>query len=125
MVRDVALRAPRHEGLAFRRQSRPQPEGLPQAGVSKDGHTDTAGGSLRECDTPAICTHVQTRRLRRIPFFESMMPRNLRRQKMEGGFGRFGDRRLEKGAGLLARLVSVGQSGISVRGVGGNRACEM
>src|SRR3954471_24069037 len=45
---------------------------------------------------------------------------------MEGSLGRFGDPRLEKrGAFLLARLVSVGQSGVSVRRVGGNRAGEM
>src|SRR5258707_6099098 len=31
----------------------------------------------------------------------------------------------KRGAGLLARLVSVGQSGVSVRRVGGNRAGEM
>jgi len=44
---------------------------------------------------------------------------------MEGSLGRFGDRRLEKGGRLAGRLVSVGQSGISVRRVGGNRAGEM
>src|SRR5260370_29667169 len=63
--------------------------------------------------------------LRRAPFSESMMPRNI-----GGRDGRqFGTVRRpapgKRGAGLLARLVSVGQSGISVRRVGGNRAGEM
>ena len=42
------------------------------------------------------------------------------------GLGRFGDRRLEKGgAFLLARLCTVGQSGVCIRTLGGDRAGEL
>lgn len=44
---------------------------------------------------------------------------------MEVSLGRFGDRRLEKGGLLAGSAGCVGQSGISVRRVGGNRAGEM
>jgi hypothetical protein len=45
---------------------------------------------------------------------------------MPPSLGRFGDaRRLAAGAALLARLVAVGQSGVSVRALGGDRGGEV
>lgn len=64
--------------------------------------------------------------LRRVPFSESIM---LRPHRGAADGSQFGTVRRpapgKRGACLLARLVSVGQSGISVRRVGGNRAGEM
>ena len=39
--------------------------------------------------------------------------------------GQFGDSRLERGAFLLGRLLCLGQSGISLRTLGGDRAGEV
>ena len=45
---------------------------------------------------------------------------------MPPSLGRFGDaRRLSAGTDLLARLVEVGQSGVSVRALGGSRSGEV
>ena len=44
---------------------------------------------------------------------------------MDLALGRFGDRRLEKGADLLARLVAHGARGVRVRRLGGDRAGEI
>ena len=80
-----------------------------------------------DCRGPPYDMHTSpTALLRRVPFSESMMlPRHL-----GAADGRqFGTVRRpapgKRGACLLARLVCVGQSGISVRRVGGNRAGEM
>ena len=45
---------------------------------------------------------------------------------MENGLGGFGDTRLERGGiFLMERLIAVGQDGISVRALGGDRAGEI
>jgi hypothetical protein len=44
---------------------------------------------------------------------------------MQQDLGRFGDRRLQKGADFLARLMEVGASGARIRPLGGDRAGEV
>ena len=74
--------------------------------------------------SPTICTHLRRRPLRRVPFSESMMPRNVWGQKMEGSLGRFGDRRLEKGGSACwpVWLVSDNPASVCVAWVAIERA---
>jgi len=82
----------------------------------------TAEGVVRRAAT--ICTHLRRRPLRRVPFSESMMPRNVWGQKMEGSLGRFGDRRLEKGGSACwpVWLVSDNPASVCVAWVAIERA---